>query len=156
MGPKGRGRRRQVGKRYLQHLGCRQEYTAVLGVCLTWATHRRLHIEGKESESRSHSVLSNSLRPHGLHSPWDSPGHNTGVGSPGYLPNPGIANMSPTLQADSLPAEPQGKPKNTGVDSLSLLQEILLTQKLNWGLLHCRRILHQLSYEGSLLREEEP
>ena len=29
-----------------------------------------------------------------------------------------------TLQADSLPAEPQGKPKNTGVGSLSLLQRI--------------------------------
>ena len=30
------------------------------------------------------------------------------------LPNPGIQPRSPTLQADSLPAEPQGKPKNTG------------------------------------------
>ena len=37
------------------------------------------------------------------------------------LPNPGIKSRSPTLQADSLPAEPQGKPKNTGVGSLSLL-----------------------------------
>ena len=36
---------------------------------------------------------------------------------------------SPTLQADSLPAEPQGKPKNTGVGSLSLLRRILLTQE---------------------------
>ena len=31
--------------------------------------------------SESHSVLSNSLRPHGLYSPWNSPGWNTGVGS---------------------------------------------------------------------------
>ena len=30
------------------------------------------------------------------------------------------------LQADSLPVEPQGKPKDTGVGSLSLLQQILL------------------------------
>ena len=30
--------------------------------------------------------------------------------SPGDLPNPGIKPRSPTLQADSLPAEPQGKP----------------------------------------------
>ena len=43
--------------------------------------------------------------------------------------------------ADSLPAEPQGKPKDTGMGSLSLLQQIFLTQELNWGLLHCRRIL---------------
>ena len=32
------------------------------------------------------------------------------------LPKPGIQPRSPTLQADSLPAEPQGKPKNTGVN----------------------------------------
>ena len=69
--------------------------------------------------------------------------------SPGDLPNPGIEPRSPTLQADSLPAEPQGKPRNTGVGSLSLLQWIFPTQELNWGLLHCRWILYQLSYQGS-------
>ena len=56
---------------------------------------------------------------------------------------------TPALQADSLPAEPQGKPKNTGVGSPSLLQEVFQTQELNWGLLHCRQILYQLSYQGS-------
>ena len=45
-----------------------------------------------------------------------------------------------------LPAEPPGKPKNTGVGSLSLLQRIFLTQESNWGLLHCRQILYQLSH----------
>jgi len=30
--------------------------------------------------------------------------------SPGYLPDPGIKPVSPALQADSLPAEPPGKP----------------------------------------------
>ena len=44
--------------------------------------------------------------------------------SPGDLPNPGIEPRSPVLQADSLPAEPQGKPKNIGVGSLFLLQGI--------------------------------
>ena len=68
---------------------------------------------------------------------------------PGDLPNPGIGPRSPALQADSLPAEPQGKPKNTGVSSLSLHQWIFLTQGSNWGLLHCRWILYQLSYQGS-------
>ena len=33
------------------------------------------------SESESHSVVSSSLRPHGLWSPWNSPGQNIGVGS---------------------------------------------------------------------------
>ena len=54
--------------------------------------------------------------------------------SPGDLPNPGIKPRSPVLQADSLPTEPQGKPKNTGAGSLSLLQWIFLTQELLWGL----------------------
>ena len=40
--------------------------------------------------------------------------------SPGDLPNPGIKPRSPTLQADSLLAESQGKPKNIGVGSLIL------------------------------------
>ena len=34
----------------------------------------------KENESESHSVMSYSLRPNGLYSPWNSPGQNTGVG----------------------------------------------------------------------------
>ena len=34
-----------------------------------------------ENQSQSRSVVSDFLRPHGLYSPWNSPGHNTGVGS---------------------------------------------------------------------------
>ena len=37
--------------------------------------------------------------------------------------------------------------KNTGVDCHFLLQGIFPTQELNPGLLHCRQILYQLSYE---------
>ena len=70
---------------------------------------------------------------------------------PGDLPNPGIQPRSPTLQAYSLPNEPPGRPRNTGVGSLSLLQGIFPIQELNWGLLHCRRIPYQLSYWGSPL-----
>ena len=33
--------------------------------------------------------------------------------------------------------------------SHSLLQGIFPTQESNWGLLHCRQILYQLSYQGS-------
>ena len=77
------------------------------------------------SVSKSGSVVSDSLQPHGLYSPWNSPGQNTGMGSlsllQGIFPNPGIERMSPALRADSLSAEPQGKPKNTEVGSLSLL-----------------------------------
>ena len=63
------------------------------------------------------------LWPHGLYSPWNSPNQNTGVDScfllKGIFPtqglNPGIEPRSPTLQADSLPAEPPEKPDNTGM-----------------------------------------
>ena len=68
------------------------------------------------------------------------------------LPNPGIEPRSPTLQADCLVFEPAGKPENTGVGSLSLFQGNLQTQKLNLGLLHCRQIVYQLSYQGRLLQ----
>ena len=52
----------------------------------------------RESESESHSVVSNSLQPHGLYSPCNSPGQNTGMGScsllQGIIPtqrsNPGL------------------------------------------------------------------
>ena len=37
------------------------------------------------SESESPSVVSDSLRAHGLYSPWNSPGQNTGVGSHSLL-----------------------------------------------------------------------
>ena len=68
--------------------------------------------------------------------------------SPGDLPNPGIKPSSPALQVDSLSSEPPGKPKNTGVGSLSLLQRIFPTQESIWSTLHCRQILYQLSYQG--------
>ena len=48
-----------------------------------------------------------------------------------------------------VPAEPPGKPKNTGVGSLSLLQGNFPTQESNLGLLHCRQILYHLSHQGS-------
>ena len=64
---------------------------------------------------------------YGLYSLWNSAGQNTGVGSlsllQGIFPTQG-SNQSPTLQTNSLPAEPQWKSKNTGVGSLFLVQQI--------------------------------
>ena len=62
---------------------------------------------------------------------------------------PRMEPRSLALQADSLPSEPPGKLKNTGVGSLSLLQGIFPTQESKRGLLHCRRILYQLSYQAT-------
>ena len=114
-------------------------------------------------ETESLSVMSNSLQPHGLWTaPWtlqlpgqsmefSRPEHWSGYPfpSPGDLPKPEIKPRSPTLQVDSLPAESHGKPKNTGVGSLSLLQQIFLAQEPNWGLLHCSWVLYQLRYQGN-------
>ena len=91
--------------------------------------------------------------PHGVYSPWNSPGQNTGVGSlsllQGIFPpqelNPGLSYCGWILFSWAT-----GKPKNTGVGSLSLVQWIFPTQGLNWGLLHCRRILYQLSHQEIL------
>ena len=52
---------------------------------------------------------------------------------PGDLPNPGIEPRFPALQADSLPSEPPGKPKNTRVGGLSLLQGIVPIQVIEPG-----------------------
>ena len=111
---------------------------------LEWCDER-----AKESESESHSFVSDSLWPHGLYSPWNSPGQNTGVSSlcllQGIFPTQGSnPDLPPCRQI--LLSGPQGKPKNTGVDSLSLLQQIFPAQILKRGLLHCRQILYQLSY----------
>ena len=98
-----------------------------------------------QSESEHRSVMFDSLQSHGLYSPRNSPGQNTGVGScfllQGIFPNPGIEPRSPTLILYRL--SHQVKPKNTGVGSLGLLQWIFPTQELNRGLLHCRCILYK-------------
>ena len=72
----------------------------------------------------------------------------------GDLPNPGIEPRSPTLQGvkDSLLSEPLGKPENARVGSLSLLQGNFLTQESNQGLLHCKQIPYQLSYQGNPIK----
>ena len=126
------------------------------------------------------SIMSNSLRP-----PW-TVAHQAPLSMgfsrqeywsrlpcppPEDLPNPGIKPRSPSLQEDSLPSEPPGKPRlkmlvaqtyPTLCDPMdgslpgstvheilhSLLQGIFPTQGSNPGLLHCRRILYHLSHQG--------
>ena len=80
--------------------------------------------------------MSDSLQLHGLYSPWNLQAR--------------ILELVAFPFSRSLPAEPPGKTKNTGMGSLSLLQRIFPTQELNQGLLPCRLILYQLSYQESL------
>ena len=65
-----------------------------------------------EYENESHSVVSNSLWPHGLYSPWNSSGQNTEVDSrsllQGVFPTRDWTQVS--YIAESLPVEAPGKP----------------------------------------------
>ena len=77
--------------------------------------------------------MSNSSQPHGLYSPWNSQGQNTGVGGLSLpqviFTNPGIQPRSPALQGDSLPAEPQGKPLNSLTFTIKKAQTTLLERQ---------------------------
>ena len=56
--------------------------------------------------------------------------------------------MSNSLRLHGLRSSWNSPGQNTGVGSLSLLQQIFLNQESNQGLLHHRQILYQLSYQG--------
>ena len=68
------------------------------------------------------------------------------------LPNTGVKSRSPTLQADSLLAEPPGKPKNTGEVSLSLLQGSSWPRNQTCVSCICRWILYQLTYQKPIYK----
>ena len=59
------------------------------------------------------------------------------------------AVTSDSLRPHGLSSSQNSPGQNTGVGSLSLLQGVLPTQRLNPGLPHCRWILYQLSHKGS-------
>ena len=62
--------------------------------------------------------------------------------------DPAIECTFSTLPVDSLPSEPPGKPKKTGMGNLSVLQGNFLTQELNRDIRLCRQILYQLNCQG--------
>ena len=115
-----------------------------------WVLQERQIVQYKFN-SESHSVISNSLQPHGLiqqSMEFSRPGYWSGqpLPSPGIFPTQGSNSGLPHCRQIYLPDEPQGKPKNTGVGSLSLLQRIFPTLESNSGFLNRRQIFYQLSY----------
>ena len=110
----------------------------------------------RKSESESCSVMSNSLWPHGLYSPWNSPGQNTGVGSlsllQGIFPTQRLKPVShivgrfftswATREAQEYWS---GQPIPSPVD---LPDPGIEPGSLVW--LHCRQILYQLSYQNTI------
>ena len=100
------------------------------------------------SESKSHFSVSNSWNPYTVHGILQARIlEQVAFHFSRGFSSPGIESTSPALQADSSPAELKGSPKNTGVGGLSLLQWFFPTQEWKWGLLHCRWIVYQLSYQ---------
>ena len=107
------------------------------------------------SESESHSVLFDSLRPHGLYSPWNFSGQNTEVGSLSFLqvifPTQGSSPVLRHCRRILYQLSHQGIPR--------ILEWVAYpfsrgssAQESNRSLLHCRQTLYQLSYEGVNLK----
>ena len=85
-------------------------------------------LERAAVRSEGHSVVSDSLQPHGLYSPWNSPGQNSGVGSHSLLQwifatqgsNPGFPHCRWILYQLSQEGSQQGQLTNTKDNSSSL------------------------------------
>ena len=106
-----------------------------------WDRREKEPWEVKRKWSESRSVVPDSLRPHGLYSPWNSPGLNTGVGSCALLQrifstqgsNPGLPRgrrilYQPSHQGNSRILEGEAYPFSGG---------IFLTQQSNRGRVSC-------------------
>ena len=104
-------------------------------------------------KSESRSVVSDSLQPHGLYSPWNSPGQNTSVGSlsffQGILPimqgsNPGVPHCRLILNQLSHKGSPR-IPEWVAYPFSSRSSQ----PRNQLGSPFCRWILYQLSHKGS-------
>ena len=122
----------------------------IFGQCLSFMLYLSLGVIVCECES--HSVVSDSLQPHGLHSPWNSLGQNTRVGSLSLL-----QRTFPTQESNPDPPHcGQCLHQLNHKGSPIILEWVAYPfsrssqpRNLNWGLLHCRWILYHLSYQGS-------
>ena len=98
--------------------------------------------------------MSNSLPPHGLYCPWNSPDQNTGVGSLFLLqkifPTQDRTQVSGIAGRLFYQLSHQESPRIMEWVAYEFSRGIFLTQESNRGLRHCRQILYQLSYQGSL------
>ena len=106
-----------------------------------------------ECESENHSVLSNSLQPCGLYSPWNSLGQNTEMGSLSLLQgiflaqgsNPGLPHCRQILYQLCH----HGSPRKLEWVAYLFSSGSSRPRNPMGGLLQCRQILYQLSYQGS-------
>ena len=107
-----------------------------------------------KSESEIHSVVSDSLQPHGLYSPWNSPDQNTGVGSlsllRGIFPiqgsNPGLLHCRWILYQLSH----KGSPVEWKVFCLFVGMFVFAVPRSMWDLSSLTRDRTQAPYLGSM------
>ena len=107
----------------------------------------------------SRSTVSDALRPHGLYSPWNSPGQNTGVGSlsllQGIFPTQGLNPDLPHCRQILYQLSHKGSPRILEWVAYpfsrgsSWPRNRRLFPPGDWGFLHCKQILHHLSHKGS-------
>ena len=109
----------------------------------------------------SHSGVSDSLQPHGLYSPWNSPGQNTGVGSlsllqrifPAQGSNPGLPHCRQILYQLCHKGSPRilewlaypfssGSPRPRDWTRVSCIASRFFTTELSGNLLSCMSYLH--------------
>ena len=121
----------------------------------TWEAHSFIiqlqNIWLKNWRSESHSVMFDSLWPHGytVHGilqallEWVVFPFSRGSSQPKDQTQ--VLSIADWFSTSWATREDQEK---TGVGSLFLLQQIFLMQELNQGLLHCRWIPYQLSYQS--------
>ena len=104
------------------------------------------------TESESCSVVSHSLGPHGLYSPWNSPGQNTGVGSlslpQGIFPTQGVNPGLPHCRRILYPLSHRASTRILEWVPILLAVDIP-DPRIELGSPACRWTLYQLGYDGS-------
>ena len=120
---------------FVKHLEYKNILSEIISSNLIFKNNLYFHMKKSEAQqnkrsydlmmqtSESRSVMSNSLQPHGLYSPWNSPGQNIGVGSlfllQGIFPTQGLNPGLPHGRRILYQLNYQGSPNN---------------QNSNWGL----------------------
>ena len=109
-------------------------------------------VDPLESETETHSIVSNCLWPHVLYSPWNSIGQNTGLGSlsllQGIFPTQGSNPRLLHCRWIVYQLSHKGSPRMLEWAAHLSSRGVFPTQESKPGLLHCRRTLYQLSHKA--------
>ena len=114
-----------------------------------------------KERKRKSLVVTDSLWPHGLYSPWNSPGQNTGVGShflfQGIFPTQGSNPGLPHCRRILYQLIHQGSPKESLYQfsfRWAFYENIHLPSLILWNLVQCFTLLHFIVislYYGNML-----